>query len=159
MNDSTRALSFWTFSEESKFNVALPAKSPASPSPEPNSGTPLRWPQAASISLSVREAEHLDQVFELPQRLLVEGGGGETDVGGGDDAAELEDLLADAHASDAELCLETDQGQIAEVIGLSLSSLVFHEEPVGLDEDVRVGEAGHDAARAAAELLVEVHPA
>src|SRR5215218_9303690 len=130
MNDSTRALSFWTFSEESKFNVALPAKSPASPSPEPNSGTPLRWPQAASITLSVREAEHLDQVFELPQRLLVEGGGG-----------------------------ETDQGQVAEEIGLSLSSLVFHEEPVGLDEDVRVGEAGHYAARAAAELLVEVHPA
>ena len=70
---------------------------------------------------SAREAEYPEEVFQFPQGFLVEGRGGEADVGGGDDPAELEDLLADADAPDAELGLEPDQGQVAEEVLLGLS--------------------------------------
>ncbi|MDQ3912826.1 MAG: hypothetical protein M3305_13855, partial [Actinomycetota bacterium] len=65
--------------------------------------------------------DYSEKVLQFRQGFLVEGRGWEADVGGGDDPAELEDLLADADAPDAELGLEPDQGQVAEEVLLGLS--------------------------------------
>lgn len=76
---------------------------------------------------SAREAQHLDEVFELAQRLLVEGG--KADVGGGDDAAELQGLLADAHAPDAEL------GRISGVFEQDIPELLPTEGSYNISPD------------------------
>src|SRR5918997_303032 len=102
---------------------STPGAAPRAKPPKPTSWMCARSTPYRSGRMAPSEAKHLDQVFELPQRLLVEGRGGKADVRGGDYPAELEDLLPDTDAPDAELGFEADQGEVAEEVLLGISPL------------------------------------
>src|SRR5438128_2519490 len=112
-------------------------------------------------SLSVRsiqrQPEPLYDSAQLLDGCAVDRGRGWTHVGRGKRSTQAQEVLADRQ-SNRRLRLEADQRKRVIEDARGLRAVAAPVRHIDLDQDLRVGEAGHDATGAAAEFLQAIEP-